>query len=312
MAGKPLIVILGPTAVGKTKLAISLCQALNGEIINADSRQIYKEMSIGTAKPTLEEQQQAKHHLIDLVYPDENLSLAQYQAHVYDTVKKLHDAQKVPLLVGGTGQYISAVIEGWSIPEVPPNEAFRQTLEAEAKQIGREAIHQRLTAIDPEAAQKIHPNNLRRVIRALEVYHETGKPITELQKKHPPPYRIKQYALTMEREPLYQRSDIRFDIMMEMGLLDEVSMLLQRGYATQLPAMSAIGYLQLAQYIQGKMSLDDAIETSKLLTHDFIRRQYTWFKKYNQNAEWLSAETLSIESIICNTQQWLNQSNPND
>ena len=210
MTGKPpLVVILGPTAAGKTGLAIQLAQALNGEIIGADSRQIYRYMDIGTAKPTPEQQQQATHHLIDVVDPDQNLGLAQYQRLAYAAIDAVHLRQRLPLLVGGTGQYITAVIEGWSIPEVPPNPALRDELESFAAAHGSEALHHRLQQIDPAAASAIHHRNIRRVVRALEVHAETGLPISQLQRKQPPPYAIIQYGLTLERDRLYARADLR-------------------------------------------------------------------------------------------------------
>jgi tRNA dimethylallyltransferase len=206
LAGEqPLAVILGPTATGKTRLGIAIAQALNGEIVGADSRQIYRHMDIGTAKPSPTEQKAATHHLIDVVNPNETLSLAQYQRMAYETIHVIHQRGQLPILVGGTGQYISAVIEGWSIPEVPPNDALRAELEAYAQQHGANALHQRLKQHDPEAAASIHPNNIRRVVRALEVCIETNTPITELQRKKPPPYRILQIGLQMEREALYER-----------------------------------------------------------------------------------------------------------
>lgn len=307
LAGKPLIVIVGPTAVGKTWLSIQLGRALGGEIVNADSRQIYQLMDIGTAKPTANEQAQVKHHLIDLVKPDEQLTLAQYQRHAYAAIDTLHHEKRVPILAGGTGQYISAVTEGWSIPEVAPNMVYRQQLEDEAAQDGGHVLHQRLAHVDPIAAEKIHPNNLRRVIRALEVYHETGHPISTLQEKKPPPYHIRLYRLTMARDPLYERADRRFDQMIDAGFVHEVSNLLQQGYNESLPAMSAIGYHQLAMHLRGELSQTEAVTLSKQLTHDFIRRQFTWFRKYHADAITLDIgqETFPLDQLIQNIRQWL-------
>jgi len=308
LAGKPpLIVILGPTAVGKTSLAIDIARDLDGEIVSADSRQIYRHMDIGTAKPTPEEQEAATHRLIDIVAPEENLSLAQYQRRAYSAIDQLHQQGKVPLLVGGTGQYITALVEGWSIPEVPPNEQLRSELETYAEKHGASALHQRLSHRDPVAADKIHPNNIRRVVRALEVCIETDTPISELQRKKPPPYAIRQYGLQMEREALYQRADRRVDNMMEAGLLDEVRGLLARGYPASLPAMSSIGYRQLAEHLRGEISLDEAIETTKYATHDFIRRQYTWFRGHDDGIIWLDAATLRPKQVIENIHQWLKE-----
>lgn len=304
MAGN-LVVVLGPTAVGKTTLAIQMAQALNGEIISADSRQIYKHMNIGTAKPTLTEQQAAPHHLIDIVAPDDNLSLAEYQRRAYEVINYTIMRSKLPLLVGGTGQYITAVLEGWSIPEVPPNATLREELEAYAEEHGANALHTRLARHDAEAAAKIHPNNVRRIIRALEVCLETGTPITELQRKKPPPYRVCQYGLHMQRENLYKRADARVDAMIAAGLLDEVRWLLHNGYPSSLPAMSGIGYKQLAEHIERGIPLEQAIENTKHLTHDFIRRQYTWFRGHDNGILWQNADNLDAVPLIEQTRHWL-------
>ncbi|MEM6280966.1 MAG: tRNA (adenosine(37)-N6)-dimethylallyltransferase MiaA [Chloroflexota bacterium] len=305
MTGKPLIVVTGPTAVGKTKLAIAMCRVLDGEIVSADSRQIYRYMDIGTAKPDAEEQQAAVHHLIDVVPPDENLSLAQFQQMAYDAIEDVHQRGKLPILAGGTGQYVSAVVEGWSIPEVPPNHALRTELETFASENGAEALHQRLAALDVAAAQKIHPNNVRRVVRALEVCMETGTPITELQRKKPPPYHILQYALHMGRDALYERADRRVDMMMDAGLLAEVRWLLENGYPSSLPAMSGIGYRQLAAHLTGEVMLEQAIEDTKMMTHDFIRRQYTWLRGHGTGLIWQDGPTMDVHGIIEQTATWL-------
>lgn len=306
MTGKPpLVVILGPTAAGKTGLAIQLAQALNGEIIGADSRQIYRYMDIGTAKPTPEQQQQATHHLIDVVDPDQNLGLAQYQRLAYAAIDAVHLRQRLPLLVGGTGQYITAVIEGWSIPEVPPNPALRDELESFAAAHGSEALHHRLQQIDPAAASAIHHRNIRRVVRALEVHAETGLPISQLQRKQPPPYAIIQYGLTLERDRLYARADLRLEQMMAQGFLEEVQHLLDMGYDRTLPSMSGLGYAQLAAHLQGECSLEEAVQTTRTATHDFIRRQITWFRGHNGGIQWLDAEQTEAAGVIAGTARWL-------
>lgn len=304
MTGK-LLVILGPTAVGKTSLAIRLAEAFGGEIIGADSRQIYRHMDIGTAKPTAEQRQQVPHHMIDLVNPDETLGLAEIQVLIYAAIDDIHQRNQLPMLVGGTGQYISAVIEGWSIPEVPPNHALREELEAFAAEAGSEALHQRLIRVDPVAAEAIHHRNVRRVIRALEVFTETGQPISELQKKHPPPYNIRQYGLTLARETLYARADQRLEQMMNLGFLAEVKTLLDQGYDRHLPAMSGLGYAQLATHLLDGTSLDDALAETRKMTRDFIRRQYTWFRGHDTGIKWLDVETLDVNELIAMTQNWL-------
>ena len=305
-APSPLIVILGPTAVGKTSLAIRLALTLEGEIVGADSRQVYRHMDIGTAKPTNEEQTQARHHLIDLIDPDDRLSLARYQKMAYAAINDIHARGRVPLLVGGTGQYITAVTEGWSIPEVPPNEALRAQLEAFAEAHGVEALHDRLAKIDPDAAAKIHPNNVRRVARALEVCLDAGERISVLQQKNPPPFTIWELGLSMERQQLYDRADRRVDGMMQSGFLDEVRALLNLGYDRRLPSMSGLGYRQLARHILDGEPLDEIVQIIKYDTHDFIRRQNTWFRGHDNGIMWHNVEQIDVDAIIARMIRQLN------
>lgn len=309
MAGSPpLIVILGPTAVGKTQLAIEMARAFNGEIVSADSRQIYRYMDIGTAKPTADQQRQIPHHLIDVVDPDENLGLSQYQQRAYAAIDDIHRRGHLPLLVGGTGQYLTAVVEGWTIPEVPPNYALRDELEAYAAEQGSEALHTRLQQVDPTAAAAIDHRNVRRVIRALEVYLESGKPISELQRKTPPPYTILQVGLHLEREKLYDRADRRIEQMMTEGFLDEVRRLLAMGYDRHLPSMSGLGYAQLAAHVLDNLPLADALHATRIATHDFIRRQLTWFRGHDSGIRWVDVENFQPERLIVDTGEWLEQS----
>lgn len=307
MFRKPLLVILGPTASGKTSLAIEIAQAVNGEIISADSRQIYRFMDIGTAKPTPAQQAEISHHLLDVVQPDENLSLAQYQRMAYDTITAIHDRGHVPMLVGGTGQYITAVIEGWTIPEVPPNEALRAELETFAAEQGAMALHERLTQLDPTAAGNIDYRNVRRVVRALEVCIESGQAISELQRKRPPPYHVMTYGLTMDRDRLYEIADQRVDQMMQQGFLGEVQQLLATGYNRKLPSMSGLGYAQLAAHILDDRPLADAILDTKHATHDFIRRQYTWFRGHDSGILWHNIEQLDRAALIEATARWVQE-----
>jgi tRNA dimethylallyltransferase len=302
---RPLIVILGPTAAGKTRAAIALAQALDGEIIGADSRQIYRHMDIGTAKPTSAEQAAAHHHLIDLVDPDQTLSVAEYQRLAYDAIANVQARGKVPLLVGGTGQYISAVIEGWSIPQVAPNDVLRAELEAFAAAHGSEALHARLAALDHNAAARIDHQNVRRVVRALEVCLETGRPISELQQKRPPPYAVVQYGVTLERSALYARADARITHMMDAGFLDEVRGLLARGYDRRLPSLSGIGYAQLVDHLLDGLPLTEALEKTRTLTHDFIRRQFTWFRKHNPAVTWYDSSDASTAAMLGAARRWL-------
>lgn len=302
---RPLIIILGPTAVGKTRLSIELAQRLNGEIIGADSRQIYRYMDIGTAKPTPHEQAQAQHHLIDIIDPDYNLTLAEYQDVAYTIIDELHAQGKVPLLVGGTGQYITAIEEGWSIPRVPPNPDIRAELEQFVVDNDAQALHDRLQTIDPVAASKIHPNNVRRVIRALEVYQITGEPISKLQEKKPPPYHIQRFGLKLDRDILYPRADARVDAMIEQGFVEEVQKLLDMGYDRTLPSMSGLGYLEIAQHLLDDAPLDEAIERTKFSTHEFIRRQDVWFRGHDNGILWHNVNELDVDSIERDLKQWL-------
>lgn len=301
----PLLVILGPTAVGKTALALALAQALNGEIVSADSRQIYRYMDIGTAKPTPEERALVPHHLLDVVNPDQTLTLAEYQSLANDAIHAIHQRGNLPMLVGGTGQYITALIEGWTAPRVPPNPEFRAELEAFAAEHGNETLHQRLRQLDPAAAETIDYRNVRRVIRALEVIDATGQPFSEQRRKNPPPYDVLQYGLTMDRERLYARADQRVDEMMAQGFLDEVRHLLDMGYSRHLPAMSGLGYAQLAAHLLDGVPLDEAVNSTKMATHNFIRQQYTWFRGHDNGILWHNSESLDISALMEDTRRWL-------
>ncbi|MFQ3567580.1 MAG: tRNA (adenosine(37)-N6)-dimethylallyltransferase MiaA [Aggregatilineales bacterium] len=304
----PLIVILGPTAVGKTTLAIELAEAIGGEIISADSRQIYRYMDIGTAKATPEQQARVPHHLIDIFDPDYNLSLAEYQTRAQIAIAETHARGRRPLLVGGTGQYITALIEGWTVPRVPPNLALRAELEALATANGHAILHQRLQALDPAAAEAINPRNVRRLIRALEVCIVTGQPFSQQRRKTPPPYRIRQYGLTMERARLYARADARLEQMMADGFLEEVRALLERGYSRELPSMSGLGYKQLAAHLLDGIPLAEAIAATASATRRFIRQQYTWFKGHDNGVLWHNSEVVRAETIIEDASHWLEAS----
>ncbi len=291
---RDVIVIAGPTGIGKTALAVAVARQIEdgvgGEIVNADSRQIYRGMDIGTAKPTPAERATVPHHLIDVVDPDQTLSLAQYQALAYAVIHDNHRRGKIAFLVGGTGQYITAVLEGWRMPEVPPNPALRAELEAYAAEHGAGALFERLRAVDPESAARMDPHNMRRTIRALEVCIETGLPFSAQRRKDPPPYRVLELGLTMEREALYRRIDARIDQMMADGLLGEVRELHERGYDWRLPSMSGLGYAQLGAYLRGQVTLDDAVIAIKRDTRTFVRRQYTWFRRHGA-LTWLESPT---------------------
>ena len=280
-----LFVIVGPTAVGKTALALDLARRLSGEIVSADSRQIYRQMDIGTAKPTREEQSLVPHHLIDVVAPDEPYTLAQFQADAYAAIDGILGRGKLPLLVGGTGLYVRAVVEGLHIPRVPPNQELRAQL---ARQDPL-ALFERLRELDPGAAARMDPRNVRRTIRALEVCLTTGGRFSELGRVSPPPYRVTQIGMTMSRSELYARIDARVDCMMEQGLVAEVEALVKRGYSWSLPSMSGLGYREIGAYLRGEVLLDQAVANIKRDTRDFVRRQYAWFRLKDERIRWFEA-----------------------
>lgn len=271
-----LIVITGPTAVGKTAYAIELAQRIGGEIVSADSRQIYRGMDIGTAKPSPQEQAAVRHHVIDVVDPDELFTLAEYQAAAYSAINDVFARGKQPLLVGGTGLYIQAVVEGLCIPPVPPDASLRRELESQ----GGQMLHARLRELDPVAAERIDPRNVRRTIRALEVCLKTGGRFSELGQTSPPPYSIEMVVLDMEREQLYARIDARVDRMIEHGLVAEVERLAAQGYGWHLPSMSGLGYKQMGEYLRGEVSLAQAIANIKYATHRLVRHQYAWLRRW--------------------------------
>ncbi len=284
----PLITLIGATGVGKTALAIQIAQHFNGEIVGADSRQIYRHMEIGTAKPTPAERAAAPHHLIDLTDPDQPLTLAEYQALAYAAIENIHQRGKLPLLVGGTGQYVTAVLEGWQAPEVPPNAALRAELEALHAAHGTAALVERLRALDPDSAARIDPHNARRLIRALEVCLISGQPFSQQRRKAPPPYQVLEIGLQLPRQVLFPRLDTRIERMMSDGLLAEVEALRERGYDWRLPAMSGLGYAQLGAHLRGECSLEAAVAAIKRETRTFVRRQETWFRHHGA-PQWFEA-----------------------
>ncbi len=289
----PLVAIVGPTAIGKTALGVVLAQRFSGEIVSADSRQFYRLMDIGTAKPTPEELAAAPHHLINIAYPDETVGLSQFLQLAREAISDIDRRGKLPLLVGGTGQYIRALLQGWQVPNIPPDEELRAELEARAKR-DPDGMWQQLMALDPEAEAFIDRRNLRRVIRALEVTIKSGQPFSSLRRRTPPPFRVLSLGLTMDRAALYERADTRVDKMIEAGLPAEVQDLVDRAYGWRLPSMSGLGYIQFRPYIDtegclGKISLGEVVERIKIETHDFIRRQYTWFRPKTAGIHWLDA-----------------------
>ena len=294
---KIVIAIVGPTAIGKTKLALSLARIFNGEIVNADSRQVYRYMDIGTAKPGHREQESIPHHLIDIVDPDEDFNLALYQPLAYGAIEDIQKRGKLPLLVGGSGLYVWSVSEGWQIPRVSPDPALRSQLEDRAAREGVDGLYQELQRIDPMAAGKIDRRNVRRVIRALEVCQAIGS-LSQLQGKKPPGFETLLLGLTADRDELYRRIDQRVDNMIEQGLVAEVGSLMDKGYSLSLPAMSGVGYRQIGRFLQGEVDLPAAIQQIKFETHRFARHQYAWFRLDDPRIRWFDIQGKVEENII--------------
>jgi len=292
----PLIVILGPTAVGKTETAVRLAGRLGGEIISADSRQFYRGMDLGTAKPTPAERSRIPHHLVDVIAPDEPWSLAQFQQAAFQAIDAMHPRGRLPFLVGGTGQFVRAIAEGWDIPPQQPNPRLRAVLAAWAGEIGSEAFHQRLAVLDPPAAALIDYRNVRRTIRAFEVIFHTGKRFSAQRRRHAPRYRLLQIGLMRPRADLYARIDARIDAMLAAGLLEEVRGLLAR-YPGDLPAFSAIGYRELVRHLEGACTLDEAVAAIRRNTRQFVRRQANWFKQDDPDIHWFMAEADPLAGI---------------
>lgn len=270
----------GPTATGKTKIAVELALKLGAEIISADSMQIYKYMDIGTAKPSPEERKIVPHHLIDLVSPEELFTVADYQRLFFATYKQLIQKGVLPLLTGGTGLYIRAVTRGYNFPGPPVDPQLRTSLRQEGERWGKEEMHRRLAAVDPESAERIHPNDVKRVLRALEVYLTTGVPIS-LQQKTKVTFSedVIYIGLTRDREELYRRIELRVDQMIAQGLLEEVKNLLENGFGRELQSMQGLGYKELAPVVKGQTTLEEAVRLLKKRTRNYAKRQMTWFKK---------------------------------
>jgi len=295
-----LLCILGPTAVGKTEIAISMAQRLDAEIVSADSRQIYKYMDIGTAKPTPKEQTQAQHYLIDCVTPDERFSVADYQRLADAAIQSIWQRGKQAMLVGGAGLYFRAVVDG--LFEGPNADVeFRAKLRQEAEEFGTDVLHNRLVEIDPESANRIHKNDLVRIIRALEVHEKTGKPISQLQrqwKQAEPRCPFIAFGINRPREELYRRIEARVNKMLEMGLLEEVKSLLERSYDKDSPAMRGFGYREFIDYLEGKHDFQTAVELLKRNTRRYAKRQLTWFRN-DSRIKWINlSDIVSIDMVV--------------
>lgn len=292
-----LVAIVGPTAIGKSRLAIPLAGVFRGEIVSADSRQVYRYLDIGTGKPSREELSLVPHHLMSIINPDESFSLTQYQALAYQAIADIQQRGKLPFLVGGSGLYVWAVLEGWKVPQVPPDPELRRRLEEKVAEKGIDELYQELMGVDPEAARKIDPYNVRRVIRALEVHRKTKIPFSQLQVKEPPLYQTFIIGLTTDRAELYRRIDCRVDEMIERGLVAEVENLVKMGYDFKLPAMSGIGYKQIGMFLRGELTLADATQQIKFETHRLARHQYAWFRLKDKRIHWFDVKSQADSEI---------------
>lgn len=300
MDKKPLIILTGPTAVGKTELSIRLAKALNGEIISADSMQVYKYMDIGTAKITPEQMQGVPHHLIDILNPDEPFNVVRFQQLARAAVESVYQKGKLPIIVGGTGFYIQALLKDIDFDENNNDNSYRLELEAAVRQQGPLYLHEKLMAVDPKSAGRIHPNNIKRVIRALEFYNQHNSCISEHNDEQilkEPPYQFAYFVLNMPREILYERINLRVDHMIEDGLVAEVLKLLKMGYVPELISMQGLGYKEFIPYFKGEISLDEAVETLKKETRHFCKRQLTWFKR-EPEVNWVNKCDYQTEALL--------------
>ena len=289
---KPLIILTGPTAVGKTELSIRLAQAINGEIISADSIQIYKYMDIGSAKVTDDEMDGVKHYLIDELEPTDEFNICVFKDMATAAMEEIYAKGKIPIIAGGTGFYIQSILYDIEFDKEEGDKTYRHMLETKAELEGVSVIHKMLEEIDPKAAEQIHENNLKRVIRALEYYNETGKRISEHneeQKAKNSPYNYKYFVLNMDRDKLYDRINMRVDIMLENGLVEEVEKLKEMGYDKNLVSMQGIGYKEIRQFVDGELSYEDAVDLLKKNTRNFAKRQLTWFRR-EPEVTWINHE----------------------
>ena len=294
-----LVAIVGATGTGKSAIALELTQRLGGEIVNADSRQVYRGMDIGTAKPTPEDRRKTRHHLYDIADPAEGYSLAQYQRDARAALDGIWARDNFAWLIGGTAQYVWGLLEAWQVPEVEPDEALRSELVAFAATKGHEALHARLAAIDPVAAERIDGRNVRRVIRALEVFQKSGKPISEWQQKGTPDFEFLLFGIDVDRKVLYPRVDRRVEAMFEGGLLGEVQTLLDGGLSPGAPAMSSIGYEEAVKHLAGELTLAQAIEKTQIATHRLVRSQDQWFRRDDKRITWIhDADDIDMQANI--------------
>lgn len=293
----PLLAVVGATATGKTASGIALARAFDGEIVGADSRQVYRGMAIGTAQPSAEELAAAPHHLIGFLSPAEPFGLATYLDMAAASIAAIRARGRRPIIVGGTGQFIWALLEGWTVPRVLPDAAFRAELEQYAAQHGPEALHTRLRGVDEPAALLIHPRNVRRVIRALEVIRHTGEPFSA-QRRRLAVEEVRVVGLSLERTALYNRIDRRLESMYEHGLLEEVRDLARQGFSADLPSMASIGYPEAWAAVNGEISCDEAIRRTQFATHRLVRLQSTWFRSGDARIRWVDVSSASDPQVL--------------
>ncbi|MFT5871300.1 MAG: tRNA dimethylallyltransferase [Clostridium sp.] len=297
---KDLFILAGPTAVGKTEISIKLAQMLNGEIISADSMQIYKCMDVGSAKISFDEMRGVPHHLIDIIEPSEDFSVAEFKERAGDAIDQITNKNKLPMIVGGTGFYINSLIYNYSFADTNKDEEYREQLTKLAETEGKEYVHGLLKDIDEESYNKLYPNDLKRVIRALEVYRVSGKPMSEFtdeQNVLDIPYNVYYFVLNMDRQKLYSKINLRVDIMMKNNLIDEVIKLEKLGYNADMQSMKGIGYKELLYYLNGKISLNDAIEMIKQGSRNYAKRQLTWFRK-DPRVNWINKDSFRSDDEI--------------
>lgn len=298
MKKKPLIILTGPTAVGKTKASIGLAKAVDGEIISADSMQVYRHMDIGSAKIKPEEMEGIPHHLIDVLEPDDEFHVVKFQQLAKKAMREIWERGHIPIVTGGTGFYIQALLYDIDFDENEKEDACRKELEAYAREHGAEALHEKLALVDPASAEMIHPNNIKRVIRALEFYEQSGKRISEhneTQRQRESPYAFAYFVLTDDRAHLYERINRRVDQMIEEGLVNEVQALKDKGYTKQLVSMQGLGYKEILDYLDGNCTLEEAIYTIKRDTRHFAKRQLTWFKR-ERDVIWINKQSFGYEA----------------
>ncbi|MFY9140128.1 MAG: tRNA (adenosine(37)-N6)-dimethylallyltransferase MiaA [Thermacetogeniaceae bacterium] len=294
----PLVVITGPTAVGKSEIAVELALKFNGEIISADSVQLYKYFNIGAAKLTKEEQKGIPHHLFDILEPDQPFSVAEYQKLARKKIQEINERGKLPFLVGGTGLYIQSVIDPYEFPETTGHEEIRKKLRKIWSQGGKEELYQRLQKIDPDAAKRIHPNDFRRISRALEVYYLTGKTISSyIRKRKKSLYNLAMIGLTRQRSELYQRIEARVDKMFADGLIEEVKSILEMGYDPKIKPLQSLGYKQVVEYLMGECDQAEAIASTKKATRNYAKRQLTWFRR-DDRIRWFSLSEERTEQLL--------------